>query len=30
MGKIIEEKDFDEKIREISFDIIISIIEKYP
>ena len=30
MGKIIEEKDFDEKIREIGFDIIISIIEKYP
>ena len=30
MGKIIEEKDFDEKIREICFDIIISIIEKYP
>ena len=30
MGKIIEEKDFDEKIREISFDIIISILEKYP
>ena len=30
MGKIIEEKDFDEKIREIGFDIIISILEKYP
>ena len=30
MGKIIEEKDFDDKIREISFDIIISILEKYP
>ena len=30
MGKIIEEKDFDEKIRENGFDIITSIIEKYP
>ena len=30
MGKIIEEKNFDEKIREIGFDIIVSIIEKYP
>ena len=30
MGKISEEKDFDEKIREIAFDIIISLVEKYP
>ena len=30
VGKIYEEKDFDEKVREISFDILISIIEKYP
>ena len=30
IGKIIEEKYFDEKIREIGFDILISIIEKYP
>ena len=30
MGKIVEEKNFDEKVREISFDIIISILEKYP
>ena len=30
MGKIFEEKEFEESIREISFEIIISIIEKIP
>ena len=30
MGKIFEEKEFEENIREISFEIIISIIEKIP
>ena len=30
MGKITEEKDFDEKIREIAFDIIVTIIENCP
>ena len=29
-GKIYEEKNFDEKVREIGFDILITILEKYP
>ena len=30
MGKIVEEKDFEENIREICFEILVSIIEKIP